>query len=205
MSPEKFPHRGLNSLLIYEMSNVIHLEIGSQAVSATPPIVEMLTFWSLVCKWKRTGGFYQLKVPKWSFVWEKTGTGFPRVANPQNGRFEDFSSNSRHQSRKCWHSKAVDAREMGMACRSQIQIHKYTNTQIHKYKYTNTNTNIQSFWGIAGFCVETNKQTVNFFLINQKYAICQFNDNTSVVQLQRMMIGLLSQFVLGLMIGADCE
>ena len=88
---------------------------------------------------------------------------------------------------------------------TQIQIHKYTNTQIHKYKYTNTNTNIQSFWGIAGFCVETNKQTVNFFLINQKYAICQFNDNTSVVQLQRMMIGLLSQFVLGLMIGADCE
>ena len=35
------------------MSNVIHLEIGSQAVSATPPIVEMLTFWSLVCKWKK--------------------------------------------------------------------------------------------------------------------------------------------------------
>ena len=62
MSPEKFPHRGLNSLLIYEMSNVIHLEIGSQAVSATPPIVEMLTFWSLVCaSEKERTGFINLK------------------------------------------------------------------------------------------------------------------------------------------------
>ena len=44
--------------------------------------------------------------------------GWPaQDANPQyrKGTFEGSSRNLRRQGRKCWHSKVVDAREMGMA------------------------------------------------------------------------------------------